>query len=129
MFHILSEKSEELGKDIVPVSVIGLVITLAAIIFVSWLVFKNKDKLIANKNNLIIVVIGYVVLFIALILASVALAKYNSYGLANALEDLDAALSGKSNTPAKLKGLAYSGLVFSLIGAGLSGFIFTKAKK
>ncbi|WFQ94186.1 TIGR04554 family membrane protein [Mycoplasma feriruminatoris] len=128
MFHILSDRSEALGKDIVPVSVIGLVITLAAIIFVSWLVFKNKDKLIANKNNLIIVVIGYVVLFIALILVSVALAKYNSYNELDFFKDVDSALDGKSGTPGKLKGLAYSGLVFSLIGAGLSGFIFTKAK-
>lgn len=109
-----------LSKDIIPVSVIGLIITLAAIAFLSWLVYKNKDKIIPNKKNLGIAAIGYVVLLIALILVSVALSKYNS----PRFDDIF-----RSDLSKKLKGLAYSGLVFSLIGAGISGFIFTKVKK
>ncbi|WP_265579359.1 TIGR04554 family membrane protein [Mycoplasma mycoides] len=40
-----------LSKDIIPVSVIGLIITLAAIAFLSWLVYKNKEKLFQTKRT------------------------------------------------------------------------------
>ncbi|UWD34619.1 hypothetical protein NX779_02260 [Mycoplasma cottewii] len=110
--------AEILGKDIKPVAIIALLLSLLVFGIFSFLVYKNKAK-IGEQKSIVTVAINYIIVLIALILASVAISKYNSPGFGDLLSN---------NLPATLRGLAYSGLVFSLIGSGMTIYLNSKWK-
>ncbi|AJM71870.1 TIGR04554 family membrane protein [Mycoplasma yeatsii] len=110
--------AEIFGKDIKPVAIIALLLSLLVFGIFSFLVYKNKVKIVEQKST-VIVAINYIIAFIALVLSSVAISKYNSPGLGDLFSN---------NLPATLRGLAYSGLVFSLIASGMTGYLYSKWK-
>lgn len=64
--------------------------------------------------------INYIIAFIALVvLSSVAISKYNSQGFGDLLSN---------NLLATLRDLVYSGLVFSLIAWGMTGYLYSQMK-